>query len=371
MAKYRIISSDSHILEPPDLWTSRIDPKFRDRAPYTVREDGKDLWYVEKDLKVGVTALFSQAGKRFGQREEIAFGGGPEDVRPGGYDPDERLKDMDADGVYGDLLYPSLGLLLFKVPDSELLSAMFRAYNDWLAEFCAAYPNRLKGVAMVNVDDVQDGIGELERARNMGMAGAMISVYPSPDQQYDLPVYEPLWAAAQDLGMPISLHTSTHRPGPLVGGLGENQTFTRRVNNEFWVKNSLSNLIYTGVLERYPKLRFVVVEFELSWVPFFLDRLDYTYLERQAAATYRFKNDLLPRDLFHNNVYLSFQEDDLGIQLRHIIGVDNLMWGSDYPHAESTFPKSQEILERILQGVPEEDKAKIAGGSAAKIYHFN
>ena len=268
MAEYRVISSDSHILEPSDLWTSRVEPRFRDRAPFTVVQDGKDHWYVE-NIKIGVTSLFSQAGKRFERREDITFEGEAEDVRPGGYDPTERAKDMDADNIYGELIYPSIGLLLFGVPDSGLMSAIFVAYNEWLAEFCAALPHRLKGIAMVNVDDVQDGIRQLERARKMGMAGAMISVYPSPDKQYDLPEYDPFWAAAQDLDMPISLHTGTQRPGPLVIGLGENQNFAARVNNEYWVRRSISNLIHTGVLERYPKLKVVALEFELSWVPFF------------------------------------------------------------------------------------------------------
>jgi predicted TIM-barrel fold metal-dependent hydrolase len=113
------------------------------------------------------------------------------------------------------------------------------------------------------------------------------------------------------------------------------------------------------------------VEFELAWVPYFLRMLDYVYIERQQQATYRFKNQMLPSDFFHSNVYLGFQEDDLGIRWRELIGVDQLMWGSDYPHAESTWPKSREILERILAGVPEAEKAKIAGGNVARLYHFN
>ena len=373
MQKYRIISSDSHVVEPPDLWATRIDPDLRNRAPFMVQEGDNDQWYVEGNLKVGALGLVTLAGTRFQAPEEITLRGSYGALRPGGYDPREHIKDMETDGVHGELLYPSIGLFLFKVADSQLLSAICRTYNDWLAEFCNEYPDRLKGIAMLNVDDIQAGIEELERCAKMGLAGAMISLYPSPDKLYDRPDYEPFWAAAQDLDMPISLHTATQRPGPLQPGLdtASSQTATFRANIDFWVRCSLSDIIYSGVFERYPRLKVSAVEFELSWVPYFLRMLDYVYIERQEQASYRFKNDMMPSDFFHTNVYLSFQEDDLGIQMRHIIGVDSLMWGSDYPHAESTWPRSQEILEEMLGGVPEDEKSKIAGGNAARLYHFD
>lgn len=224
---------------------------------------------------------------------------------------------------------------------------------------------------MVNVDDVAEGVRELARAARLGLAGAMIPVYPLPERPYSLPAYESFWAAAQDLGMPISLHTATHRPGPGLATLDNaSQTATQRANIDYWVRCSLSDLIYAGVFERYPKLTVVAVEFELAWVPYFLRQLDYVYRERQQQATYRFKDQMHPSDFFHRNVAVSFQEDELGIQLRQLIGVDNLMWGSDYPHAESTWPESQRILERILADVPEPEQAKIAGANAARLYHF-
>ena len=372
MGKYKVISSDSHVFELPNLWTDRIEPRFRERAPHVVREGGYDQWYVEKDQKVGAIGLVSGAGTRFEAPETITFEGRIEDVHRGGYDPDEHVKDMEADGVDGAILYPSNGLFLFKVADSPLRSAIFRAYNDWLAEFCQAHPDRLKGIAMVDVESVPDGIKELERAARMGLAGAMISVFPNPDRLYDQPVYEPFWAVAQDLDMPVSLHTATHTASSNVHGLDhKTQTATFRANIDYWVRHSLSDIIYAGVFDRFPKLKVVVAEFELAWVPYFLRMLDYVYIERQMQATYRYKDGRLPSEVFHSNVYMSFQEDDLGIQMRNLIGVDGLMWGSDYPHAESTFPRSREILEQILQGVPEDEKAKIVGENAARLYHFH
>jgi predicted TIM-barrel fold metal-dependent hydrolase len=372
MASYRIISSDSHVFEPADLWTSRIDRAFRERAPRVVHDGQYDQWVVEGNKKVGSIGLVSQAGVRFQAPEKITFAGSYQDVRPGGWDPLEHVKDMEIDGVSGGVLYTSNGLFFFRIPDSALLSAIFRAYNDWLAEFCRACPQQLKGIAMVNVDDASEGIKELQRAAKLGLSGGMIAVSPLPDRPYSLPMYDPFWAAAQDLGMPISLHTATQRPGPGVPTLDNaSQTATQRANIDYWVRTSLCDMLYAGVFERYPKLQVAAVEFELSWVPYFLRMLDYVYVERQQQATYRFKNQILPSDFFRSNVYLSFQEDDLGIRLRDLIGVDRLMWGSDYPHAESTWPKSQEILDRILAQVPEAEKAKIAGQNVARLYHFD
>jgi predicted TIM-barrel fold metal-dependent hydrolase len=130
-------------------------------------------------------------------------------------------------------------------------------------------------------------------------------------------------------------------------------------------------MIFSGVFERYPDLKLAIVEFELAWVPHLLSSMDYTYRERHEEALYRFKDGMRPSDFFHRNVFLSFQEDAIGIRLRDIIGVDNMMWGSDYPHSESTFPQSRQILSQILAGVPEDECARIVGGNTARLYHFD
>ena len=271
------------------------------------------------------------------------------------------------------VMYPNLGLLLYSIPDSEFLTAICAAYNDWLAEFCKPFPKRLKGIGMLNMDDIQVGIREMERCAKMGLAGAMISVYPPEDRSYDSPEYDPLWAAAQDMEIPLSLHVGTNRASP--GGEFQ-PTFSMksafRANFEYWVRVSLAHMILNGVFERYPKLQVGSVELELGWVPHFLDRLDYCYTQAALEfVQYRYKEDMLPSDYFHRNVFVSFQEDRLGIRLRDIIGVDNLLWGSDYPHPESTFPRTRQILDEILVDCTEEEKAKIAGGNSARIYHFD
>jgi predicted TIM-barrel fold metal-dependent hydrolase len=367
-----VLSSDSHVFEPPDLWSTRIDAAFRHRAPRMQRIDGADQLVVEADQVLSGIGLISNAGARFDAPETISSLARFEDVQRGGYDPDQHLADMRLDGVAGEVLYPSQGLFYFKVQDPALMSAIFRAYNDWLAEFCRTDPARLKGIAMVNLDDVQEGVRELERTARMGFAGAMISELPLDHRRYDQPEYEPFWAAAQALDMPLSLHTATRRQGK-IRGAGEKtlRDASSRATKAFGPATSMCDMIFSGVFERHPRLQLAIVEFELAWVPHMLASMDYTYRERHEEALVRFKEGMRPSDFFHRNICLSFQEDAIGIRLRDVIGVDNMMWGSDYPHSESTFPQSRKIIAEILAGVPADEQAKIVGDNTARLYHFD
>ncbi|MCE2463802.1 MAG: amidohydrolase family protein, partial [Dehalococcoidia bacterium] len=156
----------------------------------------------------------AQAGKRFEDPENLSFSDTFENVRLGGYIPEEAVKDMDIDGVDVEIVYPSLGLMLYRVQDSELLTALCKTYNDWTADFCSANPKRLKGIAMLNLDNIEVGVKELERCAKMGFIGAMITDYPVEKKRYFLPEYYVLWAAAQDLDMPLSLNGATNGGGP-------------------------------------------------------------------------------------------------------------------------------------------------------------
>ena len=181
-----------------------------------------------------------------------------------------------------------------------------------------------------------------------------------------------LWAAAAALGLPLSLHTATRRQGRIRGAGDKTlRDASSRATKAFYPALSLCDLIFSGVFERHPRLTLAIVEFELAWAPHLLSTMDYTYRERHGEAFYRFKEGMLPSDFFRRNVVLSFQEDAIGIRLRDAIGVDNMMWGSDYPHSESTFPQSRKILAEILEGVPDDEQAKIAAGNTARVYNFD
>jgi predicted TIM-barrel fold metal-dependent hydrolase len=371
MSEHIVLSSDSHVVEPPDTWTGRLPKELRERGPRVVQDADGDWWFVD-GVRTNSFQGGAQTGKRFDRPEELRPSHRFADVRPGAYDPKEFLADNDLDGVWGSVIYPTEGLSLFQVPDGKLLTAIFAGYNDWLAEFCRYAPARLKGIALIHAEDVAAAVAELTRARGLGLVGAMITVGPSEDASYDRPAYDPLWAAAQDLGMPLSLHIATFRPSP---GIAYEDNRTARpgliATWHRYIEVSLAHMVLAGVFERFPKLRVGSVEHELGWVPFFLDRLDYTYTQRARRPWwYRFK-DGLPSDFFRRNVFLSFQEDALGMRDRDLIGVDQMMWGSDYPHTESTFPQSQKLLARVFAGVPDTERRRITCDNVARLYAFD
>ncbi len=377
--QHTILSSDSHVMEPPDLWSQRIAPEFAERAPKLVADETADWWYLEGRRIVSMGAGI-QAGAKFRPEESEwrfkPYEGRFADVNRGAYLPDERLKAMDLDGIEVEVVYPTVGLPLYRMRDTALTNEVFRCYNDWLGKFCAAFPDRLKGIAMINVDDVAAGTAELERSAKLGLSGAMITVAPPEGMDYDLPIYEPFWAAAASLRMPLSLHLATDRPAaalnpdpsvPLVqAGSGTLAELAIRVS---LAERSVAGMIYAGVFERYPDLKVGVVEHALAWAAAYIQTMDNDYSSRPwREGRLMFKNGALPSDFFHSNVFVSFQDDPLGVQLRSVIGVDNLTWGSDFPHPDSTFPQSRSILERNLEGVPDDDVAKIVGKNTARWY---
>jgi len=371
-----MISSDSHIVEPPDLWTERIDASFRERAPRVVRDQssGSDWWVI--DGKRSMSFLGAQTGDRFEKdATELVTVARFEDVREGAYMPRKYLDENLEDGVLGSVIYPSEALLAYSIPDSALCSATMRAYNNYIAEFCSEDHSRLKGIALINVDDPIEGVGEMKRARELGLAGAMITVLPPPDQAYDQSRYEPVWAASVDLEMPISMHVAT---GRRMLSAAPGQKSTVRVTEaafylqDHFVRKSLGEMIFSGVFERHPQLRVGSIEHELSWAPFFLFQADYCYTDRPLRGDWhRFAPGVLPSDFFKRNCFLSFQEDAVGIRVRDVLGDETLMWGSDYPHTESTFPRSREITSKILSDVPLQERRKILAGNVAALYGFD
>jgi predicted TIM-barrel fold metal-dependent hydrolase len=371
-----MISSDSHIVEPPDLWDGRLPADLADRGPRVVSEEDGDWWYI--DNKKTMSFLGIQTGDRFlKDADELRTSAGFAEVRPAAYDPAQYITENETDGVWGSVIYPSQGLVVFSIPASDVVTASMRAYNDWLAEFCSEDTRRLKGVAMINVDDPDAGARELARVRDLGLCGALITVAPPPWIPFRDPAFDRLWAVAQDLDMPLSLHTATDRADPRVGDAAFRLDIKHVppsvfVNKDFQIRQSLADMILSGVFERYPGLRIGSVEHELAWIPFFLDQMDYTYTQRPPRGEwYRFRESgALPSDFFRRQVFSSFQEDAIGIRVRDVIGVDTLMWGSDYPHTESTFPRSQEILGHILEGCDAEEVTKIVATNAADLYHF-
>ena len=375
----RILSADSHIVEPADFWTRYIDADFAERAPRARADaDGNVEFVVDGDIVLGSVGAPSQAGVRFDDPSKVTFEATWEEVRPGCADPGPRRADMERDGIAGEVIFPTLGARIYGVIDGPLRQACFRAGNDWLVrDFCAADPNRFKGMALLDPDDVPGAVAELERCVKAGLAGGMIPTYPGEARPYHLAGYDPLWAAAQDLDVPLTFHIAATCAGP-----GQISVFTSQwsapgaaaysATQDYWVRRSLGSMIFAGVFERFPGLKVAVVEHELAWAPYFLKKMDVTYKELSQTAPYRFKDEVLPSDFFRSQIFLTFQEDRIGLEtLPPMIGTDTLMFGSDYPHAESTWPRSREFLDDLLAGVDRDVRRKLVCDNVAKLYKFN
>jgi len=373
MTEPRLISADSHVNEPGDLWVSRIDKSFRDRAPRVVENPPGQKPGAYLLLEGSAPVHLAQgmgAGKKPEELPKFFQASSYKDGRPGGWDPAERVKDMDLDGVEADVIYTTLGFRQFWFTDAALQRACFRVYNDWLAEYCAHAPKRLAGLALISLWDVDEGVKELRRCARAGLKGAVIWASPPEDRPYSSPLYDPFWAEAQELGVPISLHSITGMGAE--SRLAIKQPVDRYVRSTVLcheVQRTLVVLIFSGVLERFPRLKFVSAENEVGWVPFFLQKLD------QAQEEYRYLYPtpltLKPTEYFRRQVFATFIDDRVGVASREFIGVENIMWSSDYPHTVSTWPHSREVVERDFKDVPEKDKRQIVRENAARLYGFS
>ena len=354
----RAISADSHILEPWGMWAERIDPEFRERAPRVEESpDGSGhLFVCEGRSKGAIRALGTPYAAQKQQTEE---------GRRGGYDPAARIVDMDMDGIEAEVLYPSMGARVYSIPDGELQAACFRAYNDWLGDFCATNPKRLYGVALIPTFDIEVGVKELRRAAKMGYRAAAVWGTPPDRLPFESGHYDPLWAEAEELEIPISLHAFT---GP-----------ERSVSNFFLISytnfvhhipQTLVTMVFSGVFERFPKLKVLSVENDIGWVPYLIQRMEYGYGRKRGRHGGEFPSGLTPRDIFHRNVRLTFMTDCLGLANLDAMSPDMLMWATDYPHDDSTWPESLRLMEEQFEGIDPAVRDKIVFGNCNELYRM-
>lgn len=378
-----VISADSHVVEPPTLWAERLDRSLRDRAPAVTETPAGFVF------SGGGSAVFPVAGGYAAGRsgtELASFVAGErraplyQGARASGWDPSERLKDQDIDGVCAEVLYPSLGLVLFSMTDLELQRASFRAYNAWLAEFVSADPKRMHGIAMVSLEDMADAVDTLEAAHALGLKGAMVCAEPPDDRPFHSDVYDPFWEAAEALGMPVSLHvvTSARRNSSDrgVGGLFEQDPNRRKytymigfTNVQHLIQRSLTALLLGGTFQRFPGLKVVSAEFDIGWFPHFMYRIDHAF--EKYRELYRLELDLAPSDYVKRNVWATFQDDPIGPQFAESYGRDRFMWASDFPHSDSTWPHSRQIIARDLDVLGPATRANIAYRNAASLYRID
>jgi len=361
-----IISADSHITEPPNCYIDYIDPKFRDIAPKMVRHETKGDLFVVHGMKkpVGV-ALAAAAGKK--PEDLKMFGANFENLHRGGWDPEARLADQDRDGVSAEVIYPTVGMILCNHHDFDYKKACFDAYNRWMAEYSGAHPDRLIGLGQTTMRSVEEGIEDLRAMKALGLRGVMMTGNPQVSD-YNDPIYDPFWEAAIDLDMPLSFHILTSRTDAIGGTRGPTiNGFLSIIRGN---QDIIGTFIFGGVFQRHPKLKIVCVEADAGWVPHYMYRMDHAY-NRHRTWMKCDKLEKLPSEYFKEHVYVTFQDDFVAFKTANMCNYRRLMWANDFPHSDSTWPWSQDVLKEQTASLSPEEKDAILHDNVAELYHLS
>jgi predicted TIM-barrel fold metal-dependent hydrolase len=363
-AEYRLISADSHLTEPGDLWTARVKKKFVDRVPRIVHLDEGAAWVMEgvaEPIAFGFTVC--AGNKPEDMRDWMRI----DEMRSGGWDPVKRLEELDLDRVDAEVLFPNRPWqAVVANEDVDLHHAMVRAYNDWLSEYCSYAPQRLGGMAAIPNRGVKEAVAEIQRAAAMtGFVGYNLSCYPHGDTTLRADD-DPMWAAIQETGLPIAIHIGLGNamPAPLVA---------RKLPGTvhfFDAPGRMLELIFGGVLDRFPGLRFVMTEVDCGWVPYFADQADDNYLRHEKATLRGQELPRLPGEYIKEFFSFTFITDMYGIANRHRIGVDHMLWSNDYPHITSDWPYSWKTINAQFSDVPPDERHAMLAGNALRVYRF-
>jgi len=383
-----VVDSDTHYSEPADLWVSRAPARFRDRMPQVRRrDDGSDFWYVDGDqelMRGGGGCFVGADGEKVSFWDvDIMAGGGPEECHPGAWDVDARLAVMDDAGIWAQIVYPNvLGFAagrLLRLDDRDLARAIVMTYNDAMAEWQEASGNRLFPQAMIPFWDIDAAVEETVRAKTeLHLTGITMTGEPFrgglPDLQEQH--WDPLYEACTELSLPINIHIGAGSHGTsiedITARVWPSQDQYRRyvlgcVQLELANSHFLSNLVTSDVLVRWPDTKWVSVESGIGWIPFVLERTEYQLLETLPADLSLVRPS--PLELFRRNVYACFWFEKSGPRtLLDTLGVDNVMFETDFPHPTCLYPDPVERALASLEGMSSEVIKKVMGENATKLY---
>jgi predicted TIM-barrel fold metal-dependent hydrolase len=382
---YRYISADSHFESPPEQWTHRVAKQYRDRAPRRIKlANGRDGLLLEgRQLIYGGTSLYGGRPPETFDPTVLDF-----DNTPGCGDAAQRLREQDQDGIDAEVLF-ALDVRNRAIRDKAAFLAVIKGFNDYLAEeYCAVDRDRLIGVAVLPNIGAEEDVAELERCKRMGLKGAWLGTFSS-GQSYPTPEDDRFWAAALDLEMPVIVHTSfPTKVGSRETRLlkyprepqGEErpptdfvQRFARQGPHHSGSVEA-SQLVVSGVFDRFPKLQIYWAENNVGWLPYFYEQIDHEYqinrfwAERHLGLP-RLKR--LPSEYLKEHAHWGFFEDRVGVRLRHEVGVDRMMWSTDFPHVVTRWPKSLQALESQMAGVPQEERWNMVAGNAIKFFRLD
>ncbi|HVV74413.1 MAG TPA: amidohydrolase family protein [Mycobacteriales bacterium] len=381
---HQIVSVDDHLIEHPKVWLDRMPAKYHDVGPRIVETDeGHHVWLYEDGMipNIGLNAVAGKEPKDYGM-DPLRY----EDMIPGCYDAAERVKDMDLDGVQAALCFPSMpgfaGGVFHRAKDKDLALACVRAWNDFMVdEWCAFAPERFIPLAILPTWDIDLCVAEAER---VAAKGVRTITFPDSPVPLDMPSFhtdywDPLWDVCQSAEIPLSLHfgSSTYVPGFSFSGMrtvpGEMNlpdapfavAIAAFATNLMW---TTLDLLFSGALQRFPNLQFSLAEGGIGWIPYILERADYTWERHRWYQAIDF--DSRPSDLFRQHFWGCFIDDEHGLANRHAIGIDRIMLEIDYPHSDSNWPNSRKRAAEVLSEVPDEEVAKIVEDNARRMLRF-
>jgi predicted TIM-barrel fold metal-dependent hydrolase len=371
MAAANIIDADGHVLEPMDLWDRFLEPRYREYKPRSVRNDwGFDTVYVgPQEIVTAPLGLLGTPGSRMDEvdvEKKIPW----EQAHKGGFDPAARLADMDLEGIDVAVLYPSLGLNFWAIENPTAAVALARAYNSWLAEYCAKDPRRLVGAALLPFQDPEASVTELRRAvRELGFHVAFVRPNPCLKRHIGDSAYEPVWTLAEELGVTIGIHEASSNT---IETLGSDRYFNplllHAMSHALEQMLACGTLIVSGVMERHPKLHFAFLEAGGGWAPYWLWRLDE---QVKGFSRYASEMKLMPSEYFRRQCWVAFEgdEDTLPDLAKHV-GEDRIIWGSDYPHHDATFPGATKKMLATADKLSPRARAGITGQNARALYRL-
>jgi len=374
---YRRISADCHIdfpWLPADLFTSNASAAMKDRMPYVTEGPDGPYWTTKKGSGLGLVGGLGSSGQKYvpGQNQRVdvmastgLFADGRKGIRRPA-DPELRIKDMERDGVDAEVMFGILGAAT-RLADHEAAPEMFRIYNDWLVDFCRHHPDRQVGLACLPYGDIDAAVAEAYRVAKRGLRGLELSCSWEMEPMWH-PMWEPLWRAVNEVNLPLHFHTFPSLPQSVrdrqTGLTRRAAFFTSVAGFQMNLVNILAAVIGAGVLERYPNIRISFGESGIGWIPYALDRMDFEWEDRFRDLGLQMR----PSEYWRRQCKATFQFDPIGTKLIDDIGVETLMWGSDYPHPDGVWPQSSKYIAEQFGHLPPAVVSKITCENAGKFY---
>lgn len=379
LATIKVVDADTHVTEWPDLWTSRATPKFKDRVPQVKDVNGRRLWVMDGNVLQGEGGAGFSAIRRNGVKTTGTefFNLDFAEIHAGSYDVRERVKYMDAEGIWAQIAYTNLlgfGGKKSMDADPELRLVSTTILNDAMAEMQADSGNRIFPMAMMPWWDVKLAVAEVERCAKLGMRGINMNSDPHVHGLPMLgdPYWYPLWEVCQDKSLPVNFHIGASDESMTWRGSGMWPGFNPDLQLAYgslmlFVGNLrvLANILLSRFLEQYPKLKIVSVESGAGWVPFMLEGLEY----QLAEAGVKLKDSV--HDIFKRQIYACawFERRNI-LEVMRDIGTENLLFETDFPHPTCLYPKPLDYMTDVLAEMTAEERAKVFGGNATKVYNL-